>query len=107
MTLDCPVLFLISPGEMLLALSVFQDCLNTRNAKAPVHVLGYNFHTHSPCLCVMALDVLISAAVFTPCESSPVSLMVFASQSSQGCTYHHCLCTFFYQTISFHSIFHE
>ncbi len=82
-----PVLFVFSPGETLLTLSVVQEWLDTRNATAETHVL----HTS------------VRRLQSTLCESPPHFWMGFVSQSSPGCGYPYCLYTFFYHIFSFPS----
>ncbi len=89
-----PVLFVFSPGETLLTLSVVQEWLDTRNATAETHVL----HT-SVCSGSWSTDSSCSPAL---CESPPHFWMGFVSQSSPGCGYPYCLYTF--STTSFPSL---
>ncbi len=76
---NSPVLFLLSPGKMLLTLSLVQKWL------------GSPFQLQLQ---------------FTPCEALPSVWIGFARQYSQACGHPCCLCTFSYPISSFQSTLH-
>ncbi len=81
-----PVLFVFSPGETLLTLSVVQEWLDTRNATAETHVLHTSVRSGS-----WSTDSSCSPLFV----NLPHILNGFVSQSSPGCGYPYCLYTFF------------
>ncbi len=88
-----PVLFVFSPGETLLTLSVVQEWLDTRNATAETHVLHTSVRSGS-----WSTDSSCSPLFVNP----PHFWMGFVSQSSPGCGYP-IACTLFSNIFSFSS----
>ncbi len=88
---NSPVLFLLSPGKMLLTMFLFQKWL------------GSPFPED-----VWACWLLIHwfQLQFTPCEALPSVWIGFAWQYSQAFGHPCCLCTFFYPISSFRSTLH-
>ncbi len=80
-----PVIFLLSPGKMLLTMFLFQKCLGS---PFPEDVWAWWLLMHW-----LQLQ-------FTPCEALPSVWIGFAWQYSQACGHPCCLCTFSY-SISF------
>ncbi len=85
------VLFLLSPGKMLLTMFLFQKWLG-RPFPEDVWVWGLLMHW-------LQLQ-------FTPCEALPSVWIGFAWQYSQACGHPCCLCTFSYPISSFQSTLH-
>ncbi len=85
---NSPVLFLLSPGKMLLTMFLFQKWLVALFLKMSEH--GDSWCTDSWC----------------PCEALPSVWIGFVWQYSQACGYPCCLCTFFYPISSFQSTLH-
>ncbi len=85
---NSPVLFLRSPGKMLLTMFLFQKWF------------GSSFPED-----VWAWWLLIQLQ-FTPCEALPSVWIGFAWQYSQACGHPCWLCTFSYQISSFQSTLH-
>ncbi len=79
-----PVLFLFSPGKILLTMFLFQKWL------------GSSFPE----------NVWVWWLQFTPCEALPSVSIGFAWQYDQDCGYPCCLCTFSYPVSSFQSTLH-
>ncbi len=88
---NSPVLFLLSPGKMLLMMFRFQKWLGS---PFPEDVWVWWLLMHW-----LQLQ-------FTPCEALPSVWIGFAWQYSQACGHPCCLCTFFYLISSFQSTFH-
>ncbi len=88
---NSPVLFLLSPGKMLLTLSLFQKWLGS---SFPEDVWA----------CWLLMHWL--QLQFTPCEALPSVWTDFVWQYSQACGYPCCLCTFFYPISSLQSTLH-
>ncbi len=88
---NSPVLFLLSPGKMLLAMFLFQKWLGS---------------TFSEDVWAWWLLMHWLQLQFTPCEALPSVWIGFVWQSSQACGYPCCLCTFFYPISSFQSTLH-
>ncbi len=88
---NSPVLFLHSPGKMLLALSLVQKWLGS---PFPEDVWAWWLLMHW-----LQLQS-------TPCEALPSVWISFAWQYSQACGHPCCLCTFSYPNSSFQSTFH-
>ncbi len=83
---NSPVLFLHSPGKMLLMLSLVQKWLGS---PFPEDVWVWWLQLQS-----------------TPCEALPSVWISFAWQYSQACSHPCCLCTFSYPNSSFQSTLH-
>ncbi len=88
---EAPVLFLHSPGKMLLTLSLVQKWLGS---PFPEDVWAWWLLMHW-----LQLQ-------FTPCEALPSVWISFAWQYSQACGHPCCLCTFSYPNSSFQSTLH-
>ncbi len=88
---NSPVLFLCSPGKMLLTLFLFQKWLGS---PFPEDVWAWWLLMHW-----LQLQ-------FTPCEAQPSDWISFAWQYSQACGHPCCLCTFPYPISSFQSTLH-
>ncbi len=88
---DSPVLFLLSPGKMLLTMFLFQKWLGS---PFPEDVWAWWLLMHW-----LQLQ-------FTPCEALPSVWIGFAWQYSQACSHPCCLCTFSYPISSFQSTLH-
>ncbi len=88
---NSPVLLLLSPGKMLLTLSLFQKWLGS---PFPEDVWAWWLLMHW-----LQLQ-------FTPCEALPSVWIGFAWQYSQACGHPCCLCTFSYPISSFQSTLH-
>ncbi len=88
---NSPVLFLLSPGKMLLTMFLFQKWLGS---PFPEDVWAWWLLMHW-----LQLQ-------FTPCEALPSVWIGFAWQYSQACSHHCCLCTFSYPISSFQSTLH-
>ncbi len=86
---NSPVLFLFSPGKMLLTMFLFQKWLGS---PFPEDVWWLLMHW-------LQLQ-------FTPCEALPSVWIGFAWQYSQACGHPCCLCTSSYQISSFQSTLH-
>ncbi len=86
-----PVLFLLSPGKMLLTMFLFQKWLGS---PFPEDVWAWWLLMHW-----LQLQ-------FTPCEALPSVWIGFAWQYSQACGHPCCLCTSSYQISSFQSTLH-
>ncbi len=86
-----PVLFLLSPGKMLLTMFLFQKWLGS---PFPEDVWAWWLLMHW-----LQLQ-------FTLCETLPSVWIGFAWQYSQACGHPCCLCTFFYPISSFQSTLH-
>ncbi len=85
------VLFLLSPGKMLLTMFLFQKWLGS---SFPEDVWAWWLLMHW-----LQLQ-------FTPCEALPSVWIGFAWQHSQACGHPCCLCTFSYSISSFQSTLH-
>ncbi len=85
---NSPVLFLLSPGKMLLMMFLFQKWLGS---SFPEDVWAWWLLMHW-----LQLQ-------FTPCEALPSVWIGFAWQYSQACVHPCCLCTFSYPISSFQS----
>ncbi len=90
--LDHWVLFLHSPGKMLLTLSLVQKCLGS---PFPEDVWAWWLLMHW-----LQLQS-------TPCEARTSVWISFAWQYSQACSHPCCLCTFSYPNSSFQSTLHS
>ncbi len=90
-TLDHWVLFLHSPGNTLLTLSLFQKWLGS---PFPEDVWAWWLLMHW-----LQLQP-------TPCEALPSVWISFAWQCSQACSHPCCLCTFSYPNSSFQTTLH-
>ncbi len=88
---NSPVLFLHSPGKMLLMLSLVQKCLGS---PFPEDVWAWWLLMHW-----LQLQS-------TPCEALPSVWISFAWLYSQACSHPCCLCTFSYPNSSFQSTLH-
>ncbi len=77
---NSPVIFLLSPGKMLLMMFLFQKWLGSLFLKMTEH--GNLMHW-------LQLQ-------FTPCEALPIVWIGFAWQYSQACGHPCCLCSFSY-----------
>ncbi len=88
---NSPVLFLLSPGKMLLTMFLFQKCLRS---PFPEDVWAWWLLMHW-----LQLQ-------FTPCEALPSVWIGFVWQYSQACGHPCCLCTFSYPISSFQSTLH-
>ncbi len=88
---NSPVLFLLSPGKMLLTLSLVQKWLGS---PFPEDVWAWWLLMHW-----LQLQS-------TPCEALPSVWISFAWQYSQACGHPCCLCTFSYPISSFQSTLH-
>ncbi len=88
---NSPVLFLLSPGKMLLMMFLFQKWLGS---SFPEDVGAWWLLMHS-----LQLQ-------FTPCEALPSVWISFAWQYSQACGHPCCLCTFSYPISFFQSTLH-
>ncbi len=88
---NSPVLFLLSPGKMLLTMFLFQKWLGS---PFPEDVWAWWLLMHW-----LQLQ-------FTPCEALPSVWISFAWQYSQACSYPCCLCTFSYPIYFFQSTLH-
>ncbi len=88
---NSPVLFLHSPGKMLLTLSLVQKWLGNH---FPEDVWAWGLLMHR-----LQLQS-------TPCEALPSVWISFAWQYSQACSHPCCLCTFSYPNSSFQSTLH-
>ncbi len=86
-----PVLFLLSPGKMLLTMFLFQKWLGI---PFPEDVWAWWLLMHR-----LQLQS-------TPCEALPSVWISFAWQYSQACGHPCCLCTFSYTISSFQSTLH-
>ncbi len=83
---NSPVIFLLSPGKMLLMMFLFQKWLGS---PFPEDVWAWWLHLQ-----------------FTPCETLPSVWISFAWQYSQACGHLCCLCTFSFTISSFQSTLH-
>ncbi len=86
-----PVLFLLSPGKILLTLFLFQKGLGSpfpEDVWARWHLMHW-----------LQLQ-------FTPCEALPSVWIGFAWQYSQDCSHPRCFCTFSHPISSFQSTLH-
>ena len=90
-TVHCPVLFLLSPGKMLLTLSLVQKWLGS---PFPEDVWVWWL-----LMCWLRLHS-------THCEALPSVWIGFTWQYSQACGHPCCLCTFAYPISSFQSTLH-
>ncbi len=88
---NSPVIFLFSPGKMLLMMFLFQKWLGS---PFPEDVWAWWLLMHS-----LQLQ-------FIPCEALPSVWIGFAWQYSQACGHPRCLCTFSYPISSFQSTVH-
>ncbi len=88
---NSPVLFLLSPGKMLLTMFLFQKWLGS---SFPEDVWVWWLLMHW-----LQLQ-------FTPCEALPSVWIGFPWQYSQACSHPFCLCTFSYPISSFKSTLH-
>ncbi len=88
---NSPVIFLLSPGKMLLMLFLFQKWLGS---SFPEDVWAWWLLIHW-----LQLQ-------FTPCEALPSVWIGFVWQYSQACGHPCCLCTFSYPISSFQSTLH-
>ncbi len=88
---NSPVLFLLSPGKMLLTMFLFQKWLGS---PFPEDVWAW------------WLLMLLTHLQFTPCEALPSVWISFAWQYSQACSHPCCLCTFSYPISYFQSTLH-
>ncbi len=88
---NSPVLFLLSPGKMLLTMFLFQKWLGS---SFPEDVWAWWLLMHW-----LQLQ-------FTPCETFPSVWFSFAWQYSQACSPPCCSCTFSYPIPSFQSTLH-
>ncbi len=88
---NSPVLFLLSPGKMLLTMFLFQEWLGS---PFPEDVWVWWLLIHS-----LQLQ-------FTPCEALPSVWISFAWQYSQACGHPCCLCTFSFPISSYQSTLH-
>ncbi len=88
---NCLVLFLLSPGKMLLTLSLVQKWLGS---PFPEDVWAWWLLMHW-----LQLQS-------TPCEALPSVWISFSWQYSQACGHPCCLCTFSYPNSSFQSTLH-
>ncbi len=88
---NTPVLFLLSPGKMLLTMFLFQTWLGS---SFPEDVWAWWLLMHW-----LQLQ-------FTPCEALPSVWISFAWQYSQACIHPCSLCTFPYPISSFQSTLH-
>ncbi len=88
---NSPVLFLLSPGKMLLMLFLFQKWFGS---PFPEDVWVWWLLIHW-----LQLQ-------FTPCEALPSVWISFAWQYSQACGHPCCLCTFSYPISSYQSTLH-
>ncbi len=88
---NSPVIFLFSPGKMLLTMFLFQKWLRSPFAED-----------------VWAWWLLMHwlQLQFTPCEALPSVWIVFVWQYSKACGHPCCLCTFSYPISSFQSTLH-
>ncbi len=86
-----PVIFLLSPGKMLLTMFLFQKWLGS---PFPEDVWAWWLLMHR-----LQLQ-------FTPCEVLPSVWICFAWQYSQACGHPCCLCTFSYPMYFFQSTLH-
>ncbi len=88
---NSPVFFLLSPGQILLMMFLFQKWLGSPFTED-----------------VWAWWLLIHwlQLQFTPCEALPSVWIGFAWQYSQACGHPCCLCTFSYPISSFQSTLH-
>ncbi len=89
--INSPVLFLLSPGKMLLTMFLFQKWLGS---SFPEDVWAWWLLMHW-----LQLQ-------FTPCETFPSVWISFAWQYSQACSPPCCSCTFSYPISSFQSTLH-
>ncbi len=85
---NTPVIFLLSPGKMLLTMILFQKWLGS---PFPEDVWSW---------------WLMTQLQFTHCEALLSFWIHFAWQYSQACGHPCCLCTFFYPISSFQSTLH-
>ncbi len=88
---NSPVIFLFSPGKMLLTMFLFQRWLG---CPFPEDVWAWWLLMHW-----LQLQ-------FTPCEALPSVWISFGWQYSQACGHPCCLCTFSYPISSFQSTLH-
>ncbi len=88
---NSPVLFLLSPGKMLLMMFLFQKWLSS---PFPEDDWAWRLLMHW-----LQLQ-------FTPCEALPSVWIGFDWQYSQACGNPCCLCTFFHPISSFQSTLH-
>ncbi len=88
---NSPVIFLLSPGKMLLTMFLFQKWLGS---PFPEDVWVWWLLMHW-----LQLQ-------FTPCESLPSVWIGFAWQYSKACGHPCCLCSFSYPNSSFESTLH-
>ncbi len=88
---NSPVIFLPSPGKMLLTMFLFQKWLGS---PFPDDVWVWWLLMHR-----LQLQ-------FTPCDALPCIWISFAWQYSQACGHPWCLCSFSYQISSFQSTLH-
>ncbi len=88
---NSPVIFLLSPGKMLLTMFLFQKWFGS---PFPEDVWAWWLLMHW-----LQLQ-------FTPCEALPSVWIGFAWQYSQACGHPCCLCTFSYPIYSFQSTLH-
>ncbi len=88
---NSPIIFLLSPGKMLLMMFLFQKWLGS---PFPEDVWAWWLLMHWLQL------------RFTPCEALPSVWIGFAWQYSQACGHPCCLCTFSYPISSFQSTLH-
>ncbi len=86
-----PVLFLLSPGKMLLTMFLVQKCLGS---PFPEDVWAWWLLMHW-----LQLQL-------TPCEALPSVWIGFTWQYSQACRHPCCLCTFSFPISSFQSTLH-
>ncbi len=80
MSINLLLIFLLSPGKMLLTMFLFQKCLGS---PFPEDVWAWRLLMHW-----LQLQ-------FTPCEAIPSDWIGFAWQYYQACSHPCCLCTFF------------
>ncbi len=88
---NSPVIFLFSPGKMLLTMFLVQKCLGS---SFPEDVWAWWLLMHW-----LQLQ-------FTPCEALPSVWIGFSWQYSQACGHPCYLCTFFYSISTFQSTLH-
>ncbi len=88
---NSPVIFLLSPGKMLLTMFLFQKWLGS---SFPEDFWAWWLLMHW-----LQLQ-------FTPCEALPSVWIGFAWQYSQACGHPCCLCTFSFSISSFQSTLH-
>ncbi len=88
---NSPVLFLLSPGKMLLTMFLFQKWFGS----------SFPEDVWASWLLMHWLQIQ-----FTPCEALPSVWIGFAWQYSQACGHPCCLCTFSFPISSFQSTLH-